>query len=84
MHDLEKYLTPTSIKGNSYEADHWKFSDQELSVNNIRFAVKDGIPLSIQNELEDNKEDYRSLTHEDWCDLLSTIKFKDNKKREAT
>ena len=38
----------------------------------------------MQNELEDNQEDYRSLTHEYWCDLLSTIKFKENRKREAT
>ena len=29
----------------------------------------------------DNQEDYRSLAHEDWCDLLLTIEAKDNMKR---
>ena len=38
----------------------------------------------MQDELEDNQEDYFSLTSEDWCDLLSTIEFKYNKKRAAT
>ena len=38
----------------------------------------------MQDELEDNKEDYRSLAHEDWCDVLSTIEVKDNRKRDAT
>ena len=37
----------------------------------------------MQNELEDNLEEYNYLTHEDWCDLLSTIKVKDNRKRSA-
>ena len=38
----------------------------------------------MQEELEDNQEDYCSLNHEDWCGILSTIKVKDNRKREAT
>ena len=36
------------------------------------------------DDLEDNQEDYRSLTHEDWCDLLYKIKVRDNRKRELT
>ena len=31
--------------------------------------------------MEYHKENYCSFTHEDWCDLLSTIDFKDNRKR---
>ena len=34
--------------------------------------------------MEEHPEDYRSLTYEDWCDLLSTIEVKDERKREAT
>ena len=52
-------------------------------MNEIRVDIKDVLPLFIQDELEDNKEDYYSLTHEDWYDLLSTIKVKDNRKRAA-
>ena len=35
------------------------------------------------DELDDNIEDYRSLTYEYWCDLLSTIEVKDERKRAA-
>ena len=38
----------------------------------------------MQDELEDNQEEYRSLAHGDLCDLLSTINFKDNRKRSST
>ena len=38
----------------------------------------------MQDELEDKQEDYCSLDHDDWCDIMSTIKVKDNRKRAAT
>ena len=37
----------------------------------------------MQDELEDNHEDYCSILHEEWCELLSTIEVKDNSKRFA-
>ena len=37
----------------------------------------------MRDELDDHPEDYRSLTYEDWCDLLSTIEFKDERKISA-
>ena len=38
----------------------------------------------MQDELEDNQDYYCPLTHEYWCDLLSTINVRDNRKRAAT
>ena len=38
----------------------------------------------MQYELENNQEEYLSLTHEYWCDPFSTIEVKDNSKRVAT
>ena len=38
----------------------------------------------MQDKLKDNKEDYNYLTHEDWCDLLSTADIRDNRKRAET
>ena len=38
----------------------------------------------MQDELEDNQEDYCSLTSEYWCDLLTKIEVKYNKKRAST
>ena len=64
-----------------YEASNWKVCDQEFTVSKIRVAIKDGLPSSM---LYDHKEDYRSLTHKGWCDLLSTIHVKYNRKRAAT
>ena len=38
----------------------------------------------MQDELEDNQEEFCSLAHEDLCDLLSTIKVKENSERSVT
>ena len=56
---------------------------QELTVSEIRVSIKDRLPSSMQYELYDHQEDYCSLTHEYWCDLLYTIEVKDNRKRSA-
>ena len=37
----------------------------------------------MQNELDEHTEEYRSLTYEYWCDLLSTIEVEDERKRSA-
>ena len=59
MHDLAKYLPPLSIKGDRYEASNWKVRDQEFTISEIRVAIKDGLPSSMQDELDDHHEDYR-------------------------
>ena len=43
-----------------------------------------GLPSSMKDELDDHQEDYLSLTHEDWCELLSTTEVKYERKIEAT
>ena len=53
-------------------------------MNDILVAIKYVLPLYIQYELEDNQEYYCSFTHEDWWDLLFTIKVKDDRKEAAT
>ena len=72
-HDLAKYLTPPSMRSVSSDSANWTVCNQEFRVSEIRLTIKDGIPSSMQDELEDHQEDYQSLTHEDWCDLLYTI-----------
>ena len=37
----------------------------------------------MRYELDDYPEDCRSLTYEYWCDILSTIEVKDERKRAA-
>ena len=77
MHDLAKYLPPTSMKGESTMADNWNVRNEEFTISDLQLAIKDGLPKSMRDELDDHPEDYRSLTYEYWCDLLSTIKVKD-------
>ena len=72
------------MKGEGDEADNWTVHNQEFTASDIRLAVKDRLPSYMQDELEDHPEDYLSLTYEDWCDLLSTIKVKDESKRAAS
>ena len=53
-------------------------------MHDVIFAIKYVLPLYMQYELEYNQEDYRSLNHEYWCGLLSTIEVKYNRKGSAT
>ena len=68
------------MKGNGYEADDWKVRNKELYVDEKKVAIKEGLPSSMWDEMEDNQEDNCSLTYEYWCDLLSTIEVKDNRR----
>ena len=83
MKKLAKYLPPPSIKGGEYNQEDWTARDKELYEREIHVATKDGLPTSMQDEFEDKSEDYCSLTHEKWCNLLSTMEVKDNRKRAA-
>ena len=83
MNDLLKYLTPPSMNGESEKAANWTIRNQEFTASEVRLEIKDRLPKSMQDELDDNTEDYRSLTYEYWCDLLSTIEVKDERKRST-
>ena len=64
MHDLENYLYPPSMKVMSFESASWEVCDKDISKHVILVADKDGLPTSIQGELEDNHEDNCSILHE--------------------
>ena len=83
MHDLAKYLPPPSMKGESKMAAKWSVRNEQFTNSDLQRSIKDGVPPKIMDELDDNIEDYRSLTYEYWCDLLSTIEVKDERKRAA-
>ena len=44
IHDLAKHLPPPLMKGESFESANWKVCDKELSVHEIRVAIKDALP----------------------------------------
>ena len=54
MNDPEKHLTPTLMKGESFEAAIWKYRNREFYVHGIRVDIKYRPPLSMQDELEYN------------------------------
>ena len=62
MHNLAKYLHPPSMRGKSSKADNCTIRKQEFTASDIRLAIKDGLPSSMQDDLEDHPEDYHSLT----------------------
>ena len=80
MHELDKYLPPPPMKGESAMSDSWALRNEEFTTGDIQLSIRDGLPKSMRDELDDHPEDYRSLTYEDWCDLLSTIEVKHEKK----
>ena len=83
MHDLAKYLPPPLMKGKRSEADNWTVRNQEITTSGTRLAIKDRLPSSMRDELENHPEDYRSSTYEDWSDLLSKMEVKCERKRAA-
>ena len=83
IHNLSKYLPPPSMKGDILESDSWDILDKEWSESEIFVAIKNRLPITMQDELEDNQEDYNSIAHEEWCDLLLTIEVKGNRKKSV-
>ena len=62
-------------------AANWSVHKKEFTTSDIRIAIKDGLPKTTRDVLDDHLEDYCSLTYEDWCDLLSTSEVKYERKR---
>ena len=54
MHELPKDLPPPSMKGESDEAANLTVRNQSFAASEIRLTIKDGIPSSMQDELEDH------------------------------
>ena len=83
IHDIEKYLPQPLMKVESDMEANWIVRNKYFAISDIQLAIKDGFPKSMRFELEDHPEDHRSLTYEDWYDLLSKIDVKDERKRAA-
>ena len=83
MNELAKYLPPPLRKGESAMADNWEFRNEEVTAGDLRLAIRGGLHKSTRDELDYHPEDYCSLTYEDWCELMSTIEVKYERKREA-
>ena len=61
-------------------AANWNTRNKDFTISDLRLAIKDGLPKSTRDELDDHQEEYGSLHNEDWCGLLSTIEVKDERK----
>ena len=83
MHDLENYLPPSLMKGEIEMEANWNVRNEELTESDIRLAIRDGLPKSMRDELNEHPEEYCYLTYKDWCELLSTIDVKYERKRAA-
>ena len=78
MNDKDNILPPPSKKEYDYDQSDWTVHNKELSKDEICVAIKDGLPKSIQYQMEDKDKDCRSLHHTEWCDLLNSFKAKYN------
>ena len=54
MHDLEKYLHPPSMKGESALAANWSVCNEEFTTGDLKLAIKYGLPKTMRDELDDN------------------------------
>ena len=71
------------MKGGGVMAANWSVRNKEFSNSDLRLFIRDGLPKSMSDGLDNHPEYYRYLTYEYWCDLLSTIEVKDERKRAA-
>ena len=69
------------MRGQEYDESEWAIHDKELSDNDIRVATKNGIPTYMQDKLK--KRDYCFMSNEKWCNLLSKMEAKYNRKKAA-
>ena len=83
MYDLANYLTPPPMKEEISMEANWSVCNEEFNTSDLQLVIKDGLPKSIRDKLDDHPEYYCSLTYEDWCDLLSTIDIKYERKIAA-
>ena len=73
----------TGTMGNIVMSANWSVCNEEFTTSYLQLAIRDGLPKVMRDELDDHPEEYCSLTYEYWCDLLSTIEVKYERKREA-
>ena len=83
MHNLAKYRAPPLMKVREYNQANWSVHEKQSYENDIHVETRYVLPTSIQDEINDKIQEYFSITHKEWCDLLSTVEAKDNRKRAA-
>ena len=64
MHELAKHLPPPPMKGESVMAANWSVRNKEFTTSHLQLSIRDGLPKSMRDELDDHPEDYCYLTYE--------------------
>ena len=54
MHEIAKYLSPPSMKGESTMTDNWSFRNKEFTSGYLRLAIRERLPKSMRDELDDH------------------------------
>ena len=62
VHDLEKYLSQPSMKGESAMLANWSVRNEDFNTSDIQIAIQDGLPRTMRDELDDHPEDCHPLT----------------------
>ena len=44
-------------------AANWSARNEKFTTSDLQLAIKDVLPKSLKDELDDHPEDYRSLTY---------------------
>jgi hypothetical protein len=83
MYDYCIYLQPPSLKGQDFLEVKWAKRDGIPPEEEIRKAIKDGLPEPMQHKLADKETDYRLMTEEQFNDTLTTIELNDERDRAA-
>ena len=74
IYDLNEYVTPPLKKGDMFDQENWNICDCNFTKDEIRIVTKDGVPTSMQDEMDDKDAYYHYLHLEDWRDLMYNLK----------
>ena len=55
IHDIAKYFPPPSMKGDSTDVSNWTVHNQEFMFSKIWLGIKDRLPSSMKDELENHQ-----------------------------
>ena len=60
MHAIANYTPPHLTKGESAMADNWSTRNKQFTISDLLLAIKDGLPKSMRDKLDEHPEDYCS------------------------
>jgi hypothetical protein len=81
MYSFIYYLQPPSMNNQAWYEARWHTLTALPSEERIRVAIRNGLPRSMQDKLDQKDEDYRMVSNETFLDYLYRLEIEDQQER---